>query len=376
MMAVTVPPGVKGGMMQVDVGGGQIMQVQVPAGVSEGQQFQMQTPAPAAQPPVVQAQAIVPPQQMPQQPAVYGGGGVAAHTGVTVNMGGAPQHVASRGPNWIAVGICGAIAAAFGIGGLVSIAGGSSQVGEMNDIDASYEFTSLGRTCMITSVQHAAVPERTEQSCGNRCQETIDQCVDTVSYTFRRANCSSFPADASCAQGTLYTSRISRTARNTIEVDDDWFGDDDRPADQCAVPGRTGRNEPYIGHLPDNGAAMAYRCPGGPETCGEGGLAPFVCRGECRVGQMVDCWMPRESESCLGHQDGCRGYHDWAECGNQDCLKLVDPAYEHETARGEAEGVVFVGIFLVLIAVCVGGCTVALGCGAVQSPRRGGRRGP
>ena len=47
----------------------------------------------------------------------------------------------------------------------VSIAGGSSQVGDMNDIDASYEFTSLGRTCMITSVQHAAVPERTEQSC-------------------------------------------------------------------------------------------------------------------------------------------------------------------------------------------------------------------
>ena len=42
MMAVTVPAGVKpGGMMQVDVGGGQIMQVQVPAGVTEGDMMQM-----------------------------------------------------------------------------------------------------------------------------------------------------------------------------------------------------------------------------------------------------------------------------------------------------------------------------------------------
>ena len=37
------PAGVQpGGMMQVDVGGGQLMQVQVPAGVTEGMQFQMQ----------------------------------------------------------------------------------------------------------------------------------------------------------------------------------------------------------------------------------------------------------------------------------------------------------------------------------------------
>ena len=83
MMNVTVPPGVQGGMMQVNVGG-QIMQVQVPAGVTEGMTFQMQAPAPAAPAPVAAVpQPVAQPTVSPavqQQPGALPGSPIAPTT--------------------------------------------------------------------------------------------------------------------------------------------------------------------------------------------------------------------------------------------------------------------------------------------------------
>eukprot|EP00941_MAST-03F_sp_MAST-3F-sp1_P004271 g4271.t1 len=79
------------------------------------------------------------------------------------------------------------------------------------------------------------------------------------------------------------------------------------------------------------------------------------CNGLCAKGQKVTCWKPEKT--CAGT---CESTHKWASCGNDDCLKIIDPEDELQLTQ-DAELVMrsigafmcVVGVLLVIIAVSV-----------------------
>lgn len=66
---------------------------------------------------------------------------------------------------------------------------------------------------------------------------------------------------------------------------------------------------------------------------------PFICVGICQNGTNVDCQKPTI--------DTQSKYKNWANCGNGDCMKLVDPRYEIEMAKDSADWNTALGYFLI-----------------------------
>jgi hypothetical protein len=209
---------------------------------------------------------------------------------------------------------------------VITVLGGA---GDLDSVDPATAFASLGTSCNITQVHHVAASRREESGDGSGSQ-TFDLCRDTVSYSFSKGGSGS------------YTSRESVTQRNVEAVTLSGPvlpGGQAASADMC-TPG--GDNQPYRGqvYVPVDGPPE--ECPNGPSSCTSD--TPYVCVGECSLGQSVACWEP----SVAGFNA------DWANCGNPECIKLVDPELEYKIALDDAELLTVYGIALIAIGVPVG----------------------
>jgi hypothetical protein len=222
-------------------------------------------------------------------------------------------------------------------GGVMLILFGGAGEDDIASVDPAAAFTSLGTSCTITEVHHVAESRREESSDGSGGSSTQELCRDTISYSFSKGGSGS------------YRTRESVSQRNTVDIGmsvtpvapGGQAADDDR-----CTPG--GGNDPYRGsvHVPRDGPPE--ECPNGPSSCTSD--TPFVCFGECPIGESVACWEPVEAGFAA----------DWANCGNPECIKLVDPQNEHAIALDDAESLTVYGIGLIILGVPVG--LIALCC--------------
>jgi len=179
-------------------------------------------------------------------------------------------------------------------------------------------FLLLEQSCTITGAEHSFDTKRRTRSCGSDCSETYYVCEDQVRYTFVYDN----PNDR-CINNTEYSSRVSITERNEERVTFD-LGFTDPDIDRCTVNQDTIEYQGYVAGTSSS---------------------PFVCYGICENGTRVDCWKPITTRT--------GDYENWADCGNDECLKLVNPKYELEAAQEGAEVQAMLGYFLIGLGVAV-----------------------
>lgn len=172
-------------------------------------------------------------------------------------------------------------------GGLALYFFGGMRANFLDSVNVYQEFEYLGKACEIQGVSHVAESINGYAECGDGCTTDITVCEDTVVYNFTYND-------------LLLTSRTFVSYRNEI----DGSGQGDR----CTEDRENGIYG-YEGYISDG--------------------VPFVCVGECEVGTMVECW---ELSDAQGYNQ-----ESWANCGNEECIKLVDPSIEHTDAVEEAE---------------------------------------
>jgi hypothetical protein len=189
--------------------------------------------------------------------------------------------------------LCVSIASFIGFGmlsgGLALYFFGGMRSNFLQSVDLEEQFIYLGEVCVIEGVYHTAETINGFADCGDGCSSDITVCEDTIVYNFTYNDIS-------------LTSRTFISYRNEIDGYDQ--------GDRCTED-RGNNVEPYKGFISDG--------------------VPFVCEGECEVGKAVDCW---ESSSLDKYNQ-----ESWANCGNEECIKLVDPSIEHTDAIEKAETV-------------------------------------
>jgi hypothetical protein len=172
-------------------------------------------------------------------------------------------------------------------GGLALYFFGGMRSNFLSSVDVDEQFIYLGEVCVIEGVYHISETINGFADCGDGCTSDITVCEDTVIYNFTYND-------------VLLTSRTFVSYRN--EVSGYYQGD------RCTEDAGN-MVEPYEGFISDG--------------------VPFVCEGECEVGEVVDCW---ESSSVDNYNQ-----ESWANCGNEECIKLVDPSIEHTDAVEKAQ---------------------------------------
>ena len=215
------------------------------------------------------------------------------------------------------------------VAGILVIMLGGAEGDDLGSVDPATAFSSLGTSCKITQSHHVAASRR-EESSDSGGSQTFDLCRDTVSYSFSKGGSGS------------YRSRESVTQRNVVSVvaiSPVAPGGQAATADMCTPVGEI---QPYRGavNVPVDGPPE--ECPNGPSSCTSD--TPFVCVGVCSVNVSVACWEP----STTGFSA------DWANCGNPECIKLVDPEMEYKIALDAAEALTWYGIGLIVIGIPVG----------------------
>ena len=233
--------------------------------------------------------------------------------------------------------LCGGLALILLAAGAYFVVTGTSAASGVVTVDPATAFTSLGKTCVVVAELHESESRRVKESDGSGSGSTVDSCEDSVSYTFTIGG-----------KGAEYESRTSVTSRNSEGAPFGAFGQ--TPSDDmCASTG--GGRTAYQGYLPTTAVDWApEECPDGPGSCTGG--TPFVCVGFCAIGTQVSCWEPAAAVFDLADLS-------WAKCGNPECVKLVDPAYERASTLDESEFAVMNGYLLLAfggIVTCCAAC--------------------
>lgn len=199
--------------------------------------------------------------------------------------------------------------------GVFFVLQGNSQMNTFESVEMS-EMSNYFQptTCTITDVKHTYKTEQFRVSCGRSCSEFYIYCTDTVQYEFTLAD----------DNATSYLSRVSQTVRNKEKLFEE-VGTEDLP-DLCS----TGTE--YQGYLNSDNDNDPMN-----DVIDENKL--FVCDGLCANGAVVDCWTP-----VIAVDD----VQKWANCGNGECIKLVDPNYEVIISKTNAETIMNIGFVLIL----------------------------
>ena len=214
----------------------------------------------------------------------------------------------------------GAVCIGLIIAGAILEADAQKKVSSLKKIDPDDSFTLEINGCQIVDSSITSITKRTSTRDGgpNGSVRTEDYCEDSVYYTFVLNN----------APSVNVTSRTSVTMRNFRQIN---FAMGTEPRDELCIANGNDLN-PYDGFLSKD--------------------TPFVCEGLCAVGTIVNCWRPKENVCSSSVDDDCRDVLEWANCGNSQCLKLVDPSFELTLAIYNAGFPI--GILLIVFGVMFG----------------------
>jgi hypothetical protein len=231
------------------------------------------------------------------------------------NCCGSEQAAARKGGT-----VCGGISIVLVVCGFYLHALAAARDEKLDAIHPEEEFQL--EQCTIVSTQHTwetveyFQDRGTKRKNGVQPREKWVRCEDKVEYLFEYC----FHGD--CAQ---FSSRQDVSGRNhRASCDNNLLCDSKGEKDRCTVG--VDSNQPYATH--------------------------FACQGLCETGETVDCWKP--SVAC--GSSNCDKY-DWANCGNKECMKLVDPKIELQAFADEVQvggfaiGVIVVGALLGLEAL-------------------------
>mmetsp|Transcript_31657 Transcript_31657/g.36934 ORF Transcript_31657/g.36934 Transcript_31657/m.36934 type:complete len:238 (-) Transcript_31657:263-976(-) len=196
------------------------------------------------------------------------------------------------------------------------VVAGKKEGSKLSEVNVSSQFASVESSCTIIGMENTyETIRRRETTSGSNSGRTYDVCVDTVSYSF------TVNGDT---DGTVYKSRVEVSERNSKNIMfDSGFGGTNN--DLC-TPNEDEEIRAYEGSYVDEDT-------------------PFVCEGICENGAIVACWKSIET-----------GFNeDWANCGNDACYKLIDPAIELSLAVEDSGFKEIVGYFLIGL-----GCAVVV----------------
>mmetsp|Transcript_24494 Transcript_24494/g.37263 ORF Transcript_24494/g.37263 Transcript_24494/m.37263 type:complete len:274 (+) Transcript_24494:254-1075(+) len=198
----------------------------------------------------------------------------------------------------------------------------------LSRIDAASQFEPL--SCRIETVRHTYDTKRRTESCGHDCTNVYYVCVDRVQYVFSIVNNNNNDHNNTTAteEQYYYSSRLFIAERNKEQSLFDMGFTTDLNKDQCTV------NE--------DENKVAYE-----------GDADTPCFGLCPEGTIVDCWKPTTTAKTNNNNNNNNQKEDWARCGNEDCIKLVDPQYELDTAQDTADFQALFGYFMIGLGVAV-----------------------
>mmetsp|Transcript_14867 Transcript_14867/g.27951 ORF Transcript_14867/g.27951 Transcript_14867/m.27951 type:complete len:248 (-) Transcript_14867:369-1112(-) len=218
------------------------------------------------------------------------------------------------------------------IGGSILQVNSRKKVSSLQEIEPTNFFTLESKSCTIVDSSITSITKRTSTRDGgsNGSVRTEDFCEDAVYYTFVWNG----------SPNVNVTSRTLVTIRNVRQIS---FAIGTKPRDELCIATSENGLMPYEGVLKED--------------------TPFVCAGGlCELGTVVDCWRPKD-DVCGGDggDESCSDNIDWANCGNSQCLKLVDPSFELAMAILDAGfpigimlivfGIIF-GIFGSVVSMC------------------------
>eukprot|EP00547_Thalassionema_nitzschioides_P007998 CAMPEP_0194203220 /NCGR_PEP_ID=MMETSP0156-20130528/3060_1 /TAXON_ID=33649 /ORGANISM="Thalassionema nitzschioides, Strain L26-B" /LENGTH=266 /DNA_ID=CAMNT_0038928927 /DNA_START=53 /DNA_END=853 /DNA_ORIENTATION=+ len=214
------------------------------------------------------------------------------------------------------------IVAVTGLGfGAFTLVQGTFRSNTLEEVETSSYFQPA--TCTITDVSHRYETYQQTVGCGRGCSNYYVFCTDIVQYQFM------IDDDDDDKKKTYYSSRKSRTVRNKQQIEELYEPED--------LPDRCSTGTQYQGYL----NRLNVDDPNGTnDTLTDEQKVLFVCDGLCANGTVVDCWAPTVTE-------GMSSIQEWAQCGNRDCIKLVDPDIELSLAEKEVEEQMNLGIVLV-----------------------------
>jgi hypothetical protein len=213
-----------------------------------------------------------------------------------------------------------AVCLALIIAGAILEVDSQKKVSSLKKIDPTNFFTFEPNSCTIVSSSITSITKRTSTRDGgnNGSVRTEDYCEDSVFYTFVSND----------APDVNVTSRTFVSIRNVRQIS---FALGTEPRDELCIATSDNGLNPYEGYLKED--------------------TPFVCEGLCDAGTVVDCWRPK-TDVCSADNDDCSEKIDWADCGNSQCLKVVDPSYELSMAIIDAGFPI--GILLIAFGVLFG----------------------
>uniref|UniRef100_A0A6U3TQC8 Uncharacterized protein n=1 Tax=Ditylum brightwellii TaxID=49249 RepID=A0A6U3TQC8_9STRA len=193
---------------------------------------------------------------------------------------------------------------------------GRSNAGNYSQVNVWDHFAKVNASCTVTSMIHTYETKRKREE-GDTDSDALvyDECDDTVQYQF------TVNGDES---GVEYTSRKVISFRNRQYLDFD-IGIGGTDQDLC-TPDDDKEIEPYSGSY-----------------LGDVNFTPFACDGICDTNEVVDCWTALEDEF----------NQKWANCGNDQCYKLVDPNVELEFAQVNTGNDLMDGRYLIALGVAV-----------------------
>jgi hypothetical protein len=211
------------------------------------------------------------------------------------------------------------------IAGAILEANAQKKVSSLKKIEPTDFFTLESKSCTIVDSSITSITKRasTRDGGSNGSVRTEDFCEDSVYYTFVWND----------VPNVNVTSRTSVTIRNIRQIS---FAFGTEPRDELCVATSENGLLPYEGFLDQD--------------------TPFVCEGICQPGTVVDCWRPKP-DVCSGggtaEEDvDCSKEIDWANCGNSQCLKVVDPSLELTKSIYDAG--LPIGILLIAFGVIFG----------------------
>lgn len=226
--------------------------------------------------------------------------------------------------------VLGAVCIGLIITGSILEVNTQKKVSSLRKIDPTASFTFEPDACQIVDSSITSVTKRmsTRDGGSNGSVRTEDYCEDKVFYTFVWND----------APSVNLTSRTAVTTRNRRHI---TFAMGTEPRDElCIVNDSNGLN-PYQGFLKED--------------------TPFVCDGLCAAGTIVDCWRPISTSTTSSSNESQELDEidiEWANCGNSQCLKLVDPAFELEEYIYDAGfpiGILLIafGVLLAIFGACL-----------------------
>lgn len=234
-------------------------------------------------------------------------------------------------------GICSVVSLfLLGMGAYYAVTGAQAAA-TAAETDPSVAFQSLGVSCVMTGVQHSfrSVRESISNN-GGSGGETYDICEDSRIFSFQYENQTHVEAPISnrrAATMTTIDSSLPLSSANDVchGATHGWDG-----------PWCTG--DPAAPGNAISGDSGAHHNPRATRDC----PAPAPGTGP---GAVVACWRP--AVPCVNRAGG--GCPSWYNCGEVDCYKVIDPAWElaAHAAQGDLAGML--GYFMLFLGVICSG---------------------